>query len=287
MNSEKENPRPPQHQDRQPGQRNSMTPVPRSEDDAYRPSGKLAGKRAIVTGGDSGIGRAISILFAKEGADVAIVYLDEHEDARNTEERIEKLGSRCISFAGDVGDAGFCHSVVEKTVETLGGLNILVNNAAEQHEYDSILDIKEEQLRKTFNTNLFSMFFMIQAALPHLGPGDAIVNSTSVTAYQGHPSLLPYACTKGAITALIRSLAINLAKSKIRVNGVAPGPVWTPLIPASFDEKKIEEFGKNTPMGRAGEPVEIAPCYLFLACHDSSYMTGQVLHPNGGRVVNG
>ncbi len=264
-----------------------MTPVPISENDDYRPSAKLKDKIAVITGGDSGIGRAVSILFAKEGADVAIVYLDEHEDARDTQRRIEKTGRRCLCLSGDIGDPAFCQGAVQKTVNTFGGVDILVNNSAEQHAYESILDIKAGQLKRTFETNVFSMFFMIQAALPYLEDGGVIINTTSVTAYQGHPTLIPYACTKGAITALTRSLAISLAQSNIRVNGVAPGPVWTPLIPASFDPEKIESFGKNTLIGRAGQPVEIAPCYLFLACDDSSYMTGQVLHPNGGRIVNG
>ncbi len=287
MNSEKEQRRPPQRQEKQPGERSPMTPEPISENDNYRPSDKLKDKIAIITGGDSGIGRAVSILFAKEGADVAIVYLDEHEDARDTQRQVEKTGRRCLCLSGDIGDPTFCRSAVEKTVKTFGDVDILINNGAEQHAYESILDIKVEELKKTFETNIFSMFYMIQAAFPYLENGGKIVNSTSVTAYEGHPALIPYACTKGAILALTRSLARSLAKNNIRVNGVAPGPVWTPLIPASFDEEKIESFGKSTLMGRAGQPVEIAPCYLFLASDDSSYMTGQVLHPNGGRIVNG
>ncbi len=287
MNNEKERLQPPQRQEKQPGKRSLMTPVPISENDDYRPSEKLKDKIAIITGGDSGIGRAVGILFAKEGADVAIVYLNEHEDALDTQRQVEKTGRRCLCLSGDIGDPAFCQTAVEKTVSTFGGLDILINNGAEQHEYESILDIKAEELRKTFETNIFSMFFMIQAALPSLEDGGIIINSTSVTAYEGHPTLIPYACTKGAITVLTRSLARSLAKNNIRVNGVAPGPVWTPLIPASFDEEKIESFGKSTLMGRPGQPVEIAPCYLFLACEDSSYMTGQILHPNGGRIVNG
>jgi NAD(P)-dependent dehydrogenase (short-subunit alcohol dehydrogenase family) len=287
MNSEKEKLQPPQHQDKQPGLRSEMNPLPKSEDENYRPSAKLQDKIAIITGGDSGIGRAVSILFAKEGADVVIVYLDEHEDARNTQQRVEKTGRRCLCLSGDVGDPVFCKQVIEKTVATFGKIDILINNAAEQHDYDSILDITPDQLKRTFDTNIFSMFYMIQSAYSYLKNGGVIVNSTSVTAYQGHPTLIPYACTKGAITVLTRSLAISLAKDNIRVNGVAPGPVWTPLIPASEDAEKVESFGGNTLIGRPGEPVEIAPCYLFLASADASYMMGQVLHPNGGRIING
>ncbi len=287
MSIDKDRQQPPQHQDKQPGERSKMTPLPKTEDDDYRPSGKLQDKVAIITGGDSGIGRAVSILFAKEGADVAIVYYDEHEDARDTQERVEKTGRRCISISGDLGDPSFSKVVVEKTLDTFGTLDILVNNAGEQHAYQSIADVTPEDLQRTFQTNIFSMFYMIQSALPSLGEGSIIINTTSVTAYQGHPTLVPYACTKGAITTLTRSLAISLAERNIRVNGVAPGPVWTPLIPASFDESKVEKFGKNTLLGRPGEPVEIAPCYLFLASEGASYMTGQVLHPNGGRIING
>jgi len=278
---------PPQHQHKQPGERSKMSPKPVTEDSDYRPSGKLEDKVAIVTGGDSGIGRAVSILFAKEGADVVIVYLDEHEDAEETRKRIVKTGQRCLLLAGDVGDSSFCRTVVDETVAAFDTVDILVNNGGEQHAYHSVVDIEEEQLKKTFATNLFSMFYLIQNALPHLKDGGTIINTTSVTAYQGHPTLIPYACTKGAITSLTRSLAISLAEDNIRVNGVAPGPVWTPLIPASFDEEKVSRFGENTLMSRPGEPVEIAPSFLFLASSDASFMTGQVLHPNGGRIVNG
>jgi NAD(P)-dependent dehydrogenase (short-subunit alcohol dehydrogenase family) len=287
MNKEKEQLQPPQHQDKQPGERSRMEPTPVSERDDYKARGKLEGKVAVVTGGDSGIGRAVSILFAKEGADVAIVYLDEHEDARDTKERVEKTGRKCLTFAGDIGNPEFCREVVRKTADAFGTIDILVNNAGEQHSYESIADVTPEQLERTFKTNIFSMFYFVQAALPYLEGGGVIVNSTSVTAYEGHPKLIPYSCTKGAITTFTRSLAISLADKNIRVNGVAPGPVWTPLIPASFSEGKVEKFGSNTLVGRAGQPVEIAPSYLFLACEDSSYVTGQVLHPNGGRIVNG
>ena len=278
---------PPQHQDKQPEESSEMRPVPKTERDDYKASGKLQNKAVIVTGGDSGIGRAVSILFAKEGADVAIVYLDEHEDAQDTKERVESTGRRCLTIAGDIGDPEFCQETVQKTVDTFGKLNILINNAAEQQVYESIADVTPEQLERTFRTNIYSMFYFVQAALPHLKEDGVIINSTSVTAYAGHAELIPYACTKGAITVLTRSLALNLASQGIRVNGVAPGPVWTPLIPSSFSESKVATFGKNTIMGRSGDPVEIAPSYLFLACEDSSFMTGQVLHPNGGRIING
>lgn len=278
---------PPQHQEKQPGERSEMTPLPVTERDDYVPSGKLKGKTAIITGGDSGIGRAVSILFAKEGADVAIVYLDEHRDAGETKERVEATGRRCRLFSGDVGEPAFCAEVVEKTVAEYGRLDILVNNAGEQHAYEAVTDIAPEQLDRTFRTNVYSMFYFIQAALPHMQEGSAIVNSTSVTAYQGHPKLIPYSATKGAITALTRSLAVSLADKGIRVNGVAPGPVWTPLIPASFSEEKVRQFGSGTLVGRSGEPVEVAPSYLFLACEDAAFITGQVIHPNGGRIING
>lgn len=283
--SDKEELQPPQHQDRQPGREGKMTPAPQSEMRAYRGSGKLEGKRAIVTGGDSGIGRAVSIGFAKEGADVAIVYLEEDDDANETKTLVETAGRRCHLIRGDVGDEAFCRSAVTEAVGQLGGLDILVNNAGEQHPQENFEEISTEQLRRTFDTNIFSMFYMIKAALPHLGDGSAIVNSTSVTAYRGSPHLIDYASTKGAIVALTRSLGISLAKRGIRVNGVAPGPIWTPLIPASFDADHVATFGGKVPLGRPGQPDEVAPCYIFLASSDGAYMTGQVLHPNGGEIV--
>ena len=277
---------PPQRQE-QPGRRSKMEPKPRTEGREYRAAGKLQDKVALITGGDSGIGRAVAIAFAKEGVDSVIVYLNEHDDANDTRKRVEAAGRRCILLSGDVGEESFCREAVGKALEGFGRLDILVNNAAEQHERESMEEISADSLLRTFKTNIFSMFYLVKAALPHLKEGSTIINTTSITAYAGHPSLLDYASTKGAIVAFTRSLALHLADRSIRVNGVAPGPIWTPLIPATFDEKHVTSFGANTPMKRAGQPEEVAPCYVFLASQDSSYMTGQVLHPNGGRIVNG
>lgn len=277
---------PPQQQE-PPGRESDMTPRPRADDCRYRGSGKLANKAALITGGDSGIGRAVAIAFAKEGADVAIVYLSEHGDAEESKRLVEQQGRRCITIAGDAGDEGFCRQAVQQTLDAFGRLDVLVNNAAEQHPQKRLEDISAEQLEKTFRTNIFSYFFMTKAALPHLKAGAAIVNTTSVTAYKGSPELLDYSSTKGAIVAFTRSLSQSLAEQGIRVNAVAPGPIWTPLIPSTFPPEKVESFGKNVPLGRAGQPEEIAPSYVFLASDDASYMTGQVLHPNGGTVVNG
>jgi NAD(P)-dependent dehydrogenase (short-subunit alcohol dehydrogenase family) len=278
---------PPQHQDVQPGIESEMKPRPRAEDPTYRGSGKLAGKVALITGGDSGIGRAVAIMFAREGANVAITYLNEHGDAQETKERVAKEGRRCITLAGDVGEEAFCRGAVERTMGEFGRLDVLVNNAAEQHVQESLEGITAEQLERTFRTNIFSMFFMTKAALPHLKEGARIINTTSITAYKGNPKLLDYSSTKGAIVAFTRSLSQSLVERGILVNGVAPGPIWTPLIPASFSEEHVETFGQNVPMKRAGQPEEVAPCYVFLASDDCSYMTGQVLHPNGGTVING
>lgn len=278
---------PAQHQDHQPGKQTEMRPAPLSEMKNYRGSGKLKGKVALVTGGDSGIGRAVAIGFAKEGANLVIAYLEEHEDAQETQRHVEAEGRECVLIAGDVADAAFCKSMVETTLTAFGRLDVLVNNAAQQYPQSSIEDISDAQLEKTFRTNIFSMFYTVRAALPHLQEGARIINTTSVTAYRGSAHLLDYASTKGAIVAFTRSLSKQLAKRGIRVNAVAPGPVWTPLIPSSFDAQKVEGFGEKEPLGRVGQPDDIAPSYLFLASEDAAYMTGQVLHPNGGEVVNG
>jgi NAD(P)-dependent dehydrogenase (short-subunit alcohol dehydrogenase family) len=278
---------PPQHQDQQPGRETGMQPRPRDDGRDWRGSGKLNGKIALVSGGDSGIGRSVAIHFAKEGADVAILYKDEHEDADDTARRIEAEGCRCLKIAGDVGDEAFCREAVERTVRDLGGLDVLVNNAAEQHPQESLGQITAEQLERTFRTNIFGYFFLTKAALKHLPEGATIVNTTSVTAYRGSGHLVDYAATKGAIVAFTRSLAQQLAERNIRVNAVAPGPIWTPLIVSTFPEKRVEQFGQDEPLGRAGQPDEVAPAFVFLASRDSSYMTGQTLHPNGGEVVGG
>jgi NAD(P)-dependent dehydrogenase (short-subunit alcohol dehydrogenase family) len=278
---------PAQEQDRQPGLQSEMAPRPRSEMRDYRGAGKLEGKVVLVTGGDSGIGRAVAIGCAKEGADVAIWYLDEHQDAQTTRALIEEQGRRAIAIAGDVGDEAFCRDAVARTVAELGRLDVLVNNAAEQHPQDRLEDIGAAQMERTFRTNIFAMFHVTKAALAHLGAGAAIINTTSVTCYRGSPHLIDYAATKGAIVAFTRSLAENLKERKIRVNAVAPGPVWTPLIPASFPADHVERFGADTFLGRPAEPDEIAPCYIFLACNEAIAMTGQVLHPNGGQIVGG
>ena len=278
---------PPQEQARQPGIQSEMVPQPRSGEHSYLAAGKLKQKCAIITGGDSGIGRAVAIAFAKEGADLLLSYLDEHEDAEETKRQVEAEGRKCVLMAGDLGEEGHCEALVKRAIETLGRIDILVNNAAEQHVSTRMEDIGTEQLERTFRSNFFGMFLLTRAALPHLKEGAAIINTTSVTAYRGSPGLIDYSATKGAIVAFTRSLAKSLAERGIRVNGVAPGPIWTPLIPASFDAESVKHFGADTPLGRPGQPEEVAPCYVFLASQDGSYMTGQVLHPNGGEIVNG
>jgi NAD(P)-dependent dehydrogenase (short-subunit alcohol dehydrogenase family) len=277
---------PAQQQARRPGLESKMTPKPKASDSKYKGSGKLDGRVALITGGDSGIGRAVAIFFAREGADVAINYLNEHEDAKETQRLVEGEGAKCILLPGDIGYESFCRELVERTVKELGKLDILVNNAAEQHPQESIENIDREQLERTFRTNVFSMFFLTKAAMKHLKEGSAIINTTSVTAYRGSPQLLDYSSTKGAIVAFTRSLSQALAEKNIRVNAVAPGPIWTPLIPSTFPKEKVEKFGSDVPLKRPGQPEEVAPCYVFLASDDSSYITGQVLHPNGGEIVN-
>ncbi|HLO92559.1 MAG TPA: SDR family oxidoreductase [Lentimicrobium sp.] len=277
--------REPQEQSR-PGIESKMTPEPIYDNPDQKGSGKLQGKTALITGGDSGIGRAVAILFAKEGADIAFGYLNEHSDAEKTKNEVENYGRRCISIPEDISKEEGCLTLVSKTLDEFGKIDILVNNAAVHFPAKTITDISTDQLYRTFETNFFSYFWVTKAVLPHLKEGSTIINSTSVTAYRGSGDLMDYAATKGAITAFTRSLALNLMNKNIRVNAVAPGPIWTPLIPSSFDESKVAKHGSDAPMKRAGEPVEVAPSYLFLAGNDSTYFNGQVLHPNGGEILN-
>ena len=278
---------PPQHQDRQPGLESEMNPLPAFEDNKYKAAGKLTGKAAIITGGDSGIGRAVAIHFAKEGADVVVAYLNEHQDAEETKRQVEQEGRKCFLWSGDLGQEKACQELADFAMKQLGKLDILVNNAAEQHPQTTLEDITAEQLEKTFRTNVFAFFYLTKAVAPHLPAGSSIINTASITAYKGNKDLLDYSATKGAIVTFTRSLSAQLIEKGIRVNAVAPGPIWTPLIPSTFDEKKVSEFGSNTPMKRAGQPEELAPGYVYLASGDSSYVTGQVLHINGGTVING
>lgn len=278
--------RPEQSQPR-PGKEKKMKPQP-VYDTGTKGSGKLEGKIAFITGGDSGIGRAVAVLFAKEGADIAIVYLSEHEDAEETARIVrEEHGRKCILIAGDLAKENFCVRAVQKAVKEYGRIDVLVNNAAIHYEAEKPEDITTENLMRTFATNIFAMFWVTKAALPHMKKGSSIINTSSVTAYRGSGSLIDYAATKGAIVSFTRSLSANLVKRGIRVNGVAPGPIWTPLIPSTFKPSKVAQHGSDVPMGRSGEPAEVAPSYLFLACSDSSYITGQFLHPNGGEIING
>ncbi len=277
---------PPQQQP-EPGKEDEMTPRPEFRGEDYKAAGKLQDKVAIITGGDSGIGRSVAVLFAREGADVVILYLDQYQDADETRRVVEQQGRRCLTFAGDVADQDVCRKVVDETVATFGKLDILVNNAAEQHPQKRFEDVTQQQWEKTFRTNVFGMFQMTQAALQHLGKGASIINTTSVTAYKGNPMLIDYSSTKGAIVGFTRALSMSLVELGIRVNGVAPGPIWTPLIPSTFDADKVAEFGANVPLKRPGQPEEVAPAYVYLASSDSSYVTGQVIHVNGGTVVNG
>lgn len=275
------------HEDALPGHESRLNPKPQWQP-RYKGSDRLAGKVAIITGADSGIGRAVAALYAREGANIAIVYLLEEDDAVETKRIVEAEGRKAITIRGDIGERDFSDEIVARTLEAFGKIDIVVNNAGEQHPDKDITDISEDQLRRTFQTNIFGMFFLVQAARPHLNAGAAIVNCTSVTMYQGSSELLDYSATKGAITAFTRSLSENLVGDGIRVNAVAPGPIWTPLNPCGgASPEKLENFGEGTPMGRPGQPNEVAPAFLFLACEDASYMSGQVLHPNGGTIVNG
>ena len=264
-----------------------MKPAPEIIKPNYRSSGKLSGKTALITGGDSGIGRAVAVHFAREGADVAIVYLNEHRDAEYTKKLVEEAGQACLLLPGDVRKPAFCKQSVKKTVRRFGKINILVNNAGMQIPQKDVKNISAQQLRTTFETNIFAYFYFASGVLEHMEEGDCIINTTSVTAYRSSPSLIDYSSTKGAITTFTRSLATNLAEKKIRVNAVAPGPVWTPLIVSTFDKEKVRSFGKETAMKRAGQPSELGPAYVFLASDDASFITGQVIHVNGGEVVNG
>lgn len=279
---------PAQSQNQKPALESQMNPAPEYDRDSYKGSDKLKGKVALITGGDSGIGRSVAVLYAKEGADVAIVYLNEHEDAQKTKQLVEAQGQKCLIIAGDISGEKFCHEAVEKTVAELGKLDILVNNAAEQYmeNAETLEDIDSARLGSIFSTNIFSMFYFCRAAIPHLKEGSSIINTTSINAYKGNASLLSYSTTKGAILAFTRSLSQSLLAKGIRVNGVAPGPIWTPFIPDAFPAEQVKGFGKQVPMERPGQPVEVATSFVFLASDDSSYFAGQVLHPNGGVVVN-
>lgn len=277
----------PQHQTHQPGDQGKMHPEPRGFMENYKAAGKLVGKIALISGGDSGIGRAVAIGMAKEGADIAIIYLDEDEDAEITRQHITAEGRNCLLIPGDISNQNFCRTAVEQTIKTLGGLNILINNAAQQYPEKNFEELDMAQMEKTFRTNIFPMFYLTQAALPQLQEGDSIINTASITAYHGADKLVDYSATKGAVVTFTRSLSAQLVKKKIRVNAVAPGPIWTPLIPSSFSAMDVMAFGKDTPMGRPGQPDEVAPCYIFLASDDASYITGQTLHPNGGTIING
>ncbi|WP_394218622.1 SDR family oxidoreductase [Halobacillus trueperi] len=287
MSNQKKEIQPKQHQERQPGFEHEMKPLPEYVDSNYKGSEKLKGKVAVITGGDSGIGRAVSLYFAKEGADVAVLFLNEQDDAEKTKQLIEAEGRTCHLYNGDIGSAEFCEETVQRIKKDFGKIDVLVNNAAMQFPQKDLIDITNQQLEKTFRVNFFSYVYMAKTIIPHLQKGSTIINTSSVTAYEGNEQLIDYSSTKGAITTFTRSLAKSLVSKGIRVNGVAPGPIWTPLIPASFDKQKVAEFGSTNPMGRPGQPYELAPAYVYLASNDSSYVTGQMIHVNGGIPVNG
>jgi NAD(P)-dependent dehydrogenase (short-subunit alcohol dehydrogenase family) len=277
----------PEQLETRPGEQGDMQQQPQSANASHTGSGKLQDRVALVTGADSGIGRAVAVAFAKEGADVAVSYLEEGEDAQETKRLVEEVGAKCQLYAGDLGDESFCQQLVQKVQADLGDISVLVNNAGEQHPQEKLEDISAEQLERTFRTNIFAMFYLTKAVMPQLKEGASIINTSSVTAYKGNPTLLDYSSTKGAIIAFTRALAANVAERGIRVNSVAPGPIWTPLIPSTFPPDKVEQFGKDTPMQRPGQPAEVAPAYVFLASDDSSYISGQTIHVNGGTPVNG
>lgn len=277
---------PPQHQDDQPGDEHKMHPEPEFIRDSYQGTQKLLDKVAIITGGDSGIGRSVAVHYAREGADSVIVHLEESEDAEKTKALVEAEGRHCLILQGDVGDPSFCREVVKKTLDHFGKLNIVVNNAAEQYDWNDLTEVPDEQIMRTFQTNIFSHFYVTKAALPHLQKGDTIIETSSINAFKGNDTLIDYSATKGAIQGFMRSMAMSLMDRGIRVNAVAPGPVWTPLIPASFDDEKVASFGGQVPMKRAGQPSEMGPAYVYLASEESSYMTGQTLHLNGGVILN-
>lgn len=278
---------PPQHQNIHPGIEKDMNPKPIYDNPNHKGSGRLPNKVTLITGGDSGIGRAVAIAYAKEGSDIAIVYFNEHQDAEETKEAIMSYGRRCILIPGDIKDSTFCKSAIIQTITELGGLDILINNAAVQYVQNTIENITDAQLEETFRTNIFSMFYLTREALSHMKRGSSIINTASITAYNGHELLIDYSSSKGAIVTFTRSMAISLAPRGIRVNAVAPGPIWTPLIPSSFDTNKVKQFGSNTSFGRPGQPVELAPAYVFLGSDDASFITGEVVHVNGGEIVNG
>ncbi|MEW9094190.1 MAG: SDR family oxidoreductase [Clostridiaceae bacterium] len=276
----------PQHQTKHPGLESDMNPKPIFQNPNYKPSGKFKDKVALITGGDSGIGRAVAVAYAQEGAKISIVYYDEHQDAEETKKVIESIGGQCLLIPGDIADSNFCNNAINDTINKFSSIDILVNNAAVQYVQTDLANITDQQLEKTFKTNIFSMFYMVRASLPHLKNGASIINTASVTAYKGNELLIDYSASKGAIVTFTRSLALSLAPKGIRVNAVAPGPIWTPLIPSSFNETDVSKFGSNTTMGRPGQPVELAGAYLFLASPEASYITGEVIHVNGGEIIN-